>query len=200
VRLPNPPLVYDPQNEAAFRSQLEALLRGTATGTSGAPGPQGEPGPEGPQGPEGPEGPKGDGAGVVVGPTAPPTPIEGDLWFDTDDDGGGGGGGGSGEDTWRTLSVALTQVARDLTNVTYRLDGGPSVDLVALQYATVPEVLTGEPLPLTEPIVWALPGTTITVAWPSVNYVTFVRAVGHDTVRGVYGLATELALDPRAVQ
>jgi hypothetical protein len=142
----------------------------------------------------------GGGASVVVGPTAPAEPTEGDLWFDTTEGGGSGGGGGSGEDTWRTLSVAMTQVARDLTNVTYRLDGGPSVDLVALQYATVPEVLTGEPLPLTEPIVWALPSTTITIAWPTVNYVTFVRAIGHNTARGVYGLATELALDPRAVQ
>lgn len=56
----------------------------------------GSQGPEGIQGPIGPQGPKGDtgdqgpqgpaGEGTYTGPTAPPSPTEGLLWYNTTND------------------------------------------------------------------------------------------------------------------
>jgi hypothetical protein len=49
-------------------------------GDTGPTGPQGDVGPTGPEGPQGPTGP-----GVTVNATAPSSPNQGDLWYDTDD-------------------------------------------------------------------------------------------------------------------
>ena len=66
-------------------------------GPQGLTGPQGPTGPEGPSGPsgvgvmgpagnQGPTGPQGpQGPGVTVNATAPGSPSQGDLWYDTDD-------------------------------------------------------------------------------------------------------------------
>ena len=57
-----------------------------ATGPTGPEGPQGVTGPEGPSGVDGATGPQGPtGPGVTVNATAPSSPSQGDLWYDTDD-------------------------------------------------------------------------------------------------------------------
>lgn len=53
-----------------------------APGADGETGPQGDPGIQGPQGPQGVPGASGTNT-AVVSATAPPTPVNGQLWFDT---------------------------------------------------------------------------------------------------------------------
>jgi hypothetical protein len=55
-------------------------------GIDGATGPTGPEGPQGPSGVDGATGPQGPtGPGVTVNATAPSSPSQGDLWYDTDD-------------------------------------------------------------------------------------------------------------------
>ena len=57
---------------------------GGSQGPEGIQGPQGIQGPIGIQGPQGIQGPAGEG--TYTGPTAPTSPVEGILWYNTTND------------------------------------------------------------------------------------------------------------------
>lgn len=86
---PNPPVPPDPTGEDWRGPPGPPGAPGPA-GEDGEPGPAGPPGadstvpgPAGPPGATGPAGPPGTDASLIVSDTPPPSPVQGEMWFDS---------------------------------------------------------------------------------------------------------------------